>query len=58
MDKWEQIKTEYITTGISTRSIAKKYAHERTIENANGLYKAVYGLLPKGAEAHEAEINT
>ena len=25
MDKWDEIKTEYITTGISTRRIAKKY---------------------------------
>ncbi len=25
MDKWEQIKTEYVTTNITTRKIAKKY---------------------------------
>ena len=50
------IQTARLFQGIELA--AEKYAHERTIENANGLYKAVYGLLPKGAVTHEAEINT
>lgn len=47
----KRYKEQNIRTATFFKTIelaASKYAKDRTIDNANAFYKAVYGMLPKG----------
>lgn len=54
----ERIVQSSVEMTVKAESAANAYAKERTLENADRLYEALYGMIPKsGGDSNRQETN-